>query len=303
MKVGRFIVNFLIYTSYRATLKRRKNYPSYSRFRNTINIKYKNDENPYHQFDVFLADEHNRKKCCIIDIHGGAYVFGEHYDNYPFGVPFLEKGYDFVTVDYEPNNGKKDTKDLVDDIYACIKYLLDHKEELGIDYNRFVITGDSAGGHLALLFTELILNKTFAKQLGYEFPNMKVVACLVNCPVYNFAHIGDNNLSKSGMKRMFGPHYNDIIAMELLCPKIHLSSLKCPVFTSTCSQDFLRSQSFELQEDLKDSKYPFKLVDIASNKKGIGHVHNVLHPEYEESIIVNDAMMKFIESNLELEIK
>ena len=301
MKVGGFIVDLLVRSSYRSTLKRRKNYPSFSLFRNTINIHYKDDNNPYHTFDVFLADEKNRKKCCIIDIHGGAYVFGEHYDNYPFAIPFLEKGFDFVTVDYEPNDGKKDTKDLVDDIYACIKFFLDHKEELGIDYNCFVLTGDSAGGHLALLFSELILNKTFAKQLGYEFPNINLVACLVNCPVYNFAHIGDGSLSKSGMKRMFGPNYHDILAMELLCPKVHISSLKCPVLTSTCSQDFLRSQSFELQEDFKGRKYPFKLIDINSNKKGIGHVHNVLHPEYEESIAVNDAMIDFINSNLELE--
>ena len=301
MKIGRFIVNLLRHNSYTATLKRRKHYPSFDLFERKLNIPYINDNNPYHTFDIFYGNSEKKKNCCVIDIHGGAYIFGEHFDNYILGVPFLEQGYDFVTIDYVHNDGTKDTIDLANDIYKNIKYLLDNKKELNIENDVFVLTGDSAGGHFALLFSELIKDEGFAKELGYEFKDMNLIACLANCPVYDFAHISEGNLTRSGMKRMFGPNYNDQKAFELLCPRVHLSSLNLPVLTSTCKKDFLRSQSLLLREEFKDKPYPFKFVDIQSGRKGIGHVHNVLHPEYEESIEVNNAMIAFIESNLKLD--
>lgn len=295
MKIGRFIVNILKRNSYKSTLKRRKIYPPHGVFKERINVPYIDDGNPQHSFDIFYANKENKKNCLIFDIHGGAYIFGEHQDNYGFAYVFVERGYDVVTVDYEPNDGTLDTKDLVNDIVKCISYVLNHKEELDIDYDCVALTGDSAGGHFALLLSELLLDKEYAKYLGYEFPKTNLVACLVNCPVYNFAHIGDGSLSRSGMKRMFGPNYKDLKSLEDLCPKVHLESLTCPVFTSTCKHDFLRAQSFMLQDDMKKKGNVFELIDINSDEKGIGHVHNVLHPEHPLGKKVNDAMMNFIE--------
>ena len=295
MKIGRFIVNILKRNSYKSTLKRRKIYPPHGVFKERINVPYIDDGNLQHSFDIYYANKENKKNCLIFDIHGGAYIFGEHQDNYSFAYVFVEQGYDVVTVDYEPNDGTLDTKDLVDDVVKCINYVLNHKEELDIDYDCVALTGDSAGGHFALLLSELLLDKDYAKYLGYQFPKTNLVACLVNCPVYNFAHIGDGSLSRSGMKRMFGPNYKDLKSLEDLCPKVHLESLTCPVFTSTCKQEFLRAQSFMLQDDMKKKGNVFELVDINSDEKGIGHVHNVLHPEHPLGKKVNDAMMNFLE--------
>ena len=295
MKIGRFIVNILKRNSYKSTLKRRKIYPPHGVFKEKINVPYIDDGNLQHTFDIYYANKENKKNCLIFDIHGGAYIFGEHQDNYNFAYVFVEQGYDVVTVDYEPNDGTMDTKQLVDDIAQNIKHVLEHKKELEIDYDCVVITGDSAGGHFALLFAELLLDPKYAKELGYEFPKTNVIACLPNCPVYNFTHIGDGSLSSSGMKRMFGPNYKDTKAFELLDPKAHLKSLTCPVFVSTCKQDFLRAQSYELEKDIKEQGNLFELLDINTDEKGIGHVHNVLHPENPYGKQVNDAMMNFIE--------
>lgn len=294
MKLGRPIVNWLYGHSYRGALRRRKIYPPRGEFKELINVPYiEGDNDPQHSFDVYYANE-NKKNICLIDIHGGSYIFGEHLDNYPFCYAFVREGFDAVNIDYQVNDGTRNIRDSISDILKCLTYVVEHLKELGLENDRIVITGDSAGGHFALLCAELLCDEKYAAELGYKLPKVDLMACLVNCPVYDFANLKNGWLSNSGAKRMFGPDHKDPNYFNELCPKLHIDSLKAPLFTSTCSQDFLRNHSLMLQEDMKDRNLTFKFFDIQSKRKGIGHVHNVLHPEYEESILVNNAMMDFV---------
>ncbi len=294
MKLGKGIVNWLYGHSYRGALRRRKHYPPHGEFKETINIPYiEGNVNPQHSFDVYLANE-NRNNICLIDIHGGSYIFGEHLDNYPFCYYFVKRGFDAVNIDYEVNDGSRDIRDSISDIVKCLNYVFSHLKELGLENDKFVIAGDSAGGHFALLMSELFNDEKYAAELGYSLPKVKIMACAVNCPVYDFASLKDGWLSNSGAKRMFGPNHKDPKYFSELCPRLHIDSLKMPVFVSTCAKDFLRSHTLLLKKDMEEKGHPFSFIDIASKRKGIGHVHNVLHIEYEESIQVNDAMIDFI---------
>ena len=294
MKVGGLVVSILKLTSHKGCLKRRKIFPPYGLFKNEkINIPYIDDGNPQHTFDVIYAEE-NRKDVVIFDIHGGGYVFGEHQDNYFFMSKFVEQGYDAVLMDYEPNNGKMDTLDLVKDLAKNFNYVFEHAEELGLKDKPIVITGDSAGGHLALLFAELLCDKEYAKQVELSFPKVNLKCCLVNSPVYDYLHIADDNLSRSGAKRMFGPNYFNKEATALICPRVHLSSLKCPLFVSTSKLDFIRGESLLLKQDAEERNLNYEFIDLDSDNKKAGHVHNVIHPENPEGIQINNAMMQFI---------
>ena len=297
MKVNGFMVNFLKWQILKDIKKRREGYPPHGVFTEYRDIPYINDGNPQHTFDIYLAKE-NRKNICIIDIHGGSYIFGQHQDNYPFAYEFLKEGFDIVTIDYQPNNGKMNTKDLIDDVAKNINYLFAHLGEFDLDKDQFVITGDSAGGHIALTITEAILDKDYAKELGYEFLRTDIKSCLVNGPVYDFVHIGEGAMTNSGMKRMFGPNHKDKTAFALICPKTHLSSLTCPLFVSTCKNDFLRAQSLVLNEDMKVKNNKYKFIDLDSDDKNVGHVHNVIATQLPESIQINREMMAFIEESI-----
>ena len=294
IKIGRLVVNILKHNSYRSALKRREMYKPYGKYEELIDVPYIDDGKYNHKFDIMYGTG-EKKNCCIIDIHGGSYIFGEHIDQYVFGEYFLKHGYDFISADYVPNNGKRSTKDLLDDLYDMLLYVLDHRKELKLENDVFVITGDSAGGHLSLTLCEAIDDKEYAKELGYEFPDDFVVkACLVNCPVYNFIALPDGHLLRSGKKRMFGPSYKDPQLFKLLDPKTHIDSLKMPLFVSTCKQDFLRMHALDIANDMRGRDIDFQIVDIDSDEKGIAHVHNVLHPFKKESAEVNDAMLEFM---------
>ena len=295
MKVGRLIVNFLKHNSYKSALKRRKMYPPYGKYDEEIDIPYIDDGNYNHKFDIMRAKE-NRKNCVIIDIHGGSYIFGEHIDQYVFGDYFLREGYDFISADYIPVDGKtRNYTDIFDDLYQFLKYVFSHQKELKIEGEDVVITGDSAGGHLTLSLCELLLDEKYAKELGYELPKIKLVACMPNCPVYDFVNLTDGYLTKSGQKRILGPAYKDKGLKNKYCPRVHIDSLTCPTFVSTCKRDFLRSHSLLLAEDLKKKGIMYQLIDLDTDDKTTGHVHNVLHPFRPYSDIVNRAMVEFIE--------
>ena len=294
MKFGRFVVELLKVRLLYYNHVRRKRYKDCFEEAFKLNEPFIDDDNINHQMDIFLADQTNRNNICVIDIHGGAYIFGKHKDNIQFAYKLYENGFDVIAIDYVPNDGKRYTKDSIDDCFACIKYIFNNLEKYHLENDKFVITGDSAGGHFALLLAEAADDEEFAKQLGYDFTNIKFDVVLVNCPVYDFVNIGNDMLTKSGKRRLFGLDAFDNSSRALVSPKEHFNSLKTPIFVSTCKKDFLRAESMMLKEELNNYKYPSRVIDIDSDNKWVDHVHNVLRPHLEESIQVNNEMMDFI---------
>ena len=287
--------NFL--ASFSKTTKN-KDYPEHGIYNERLNIPYLDDNEYHHQFDIYYAKE-PIKNAVIIDIHGGAYMFGQHEDNYYFGTEFLARGYDFICIDYLPNDGKRQIKDLVDDCALCLMYIFNHMVELGLSGKKIILTGDSAGGHFALLLAEAINDKQLALELGYEFrDDIDLIAVMLNCPVYDFAVVGRKEMTKASLRRMLGSKYTNAKLMELLSPRTHIDKLKTPLFCSTCRNDFIRKESVTLNEDMRSSITPFLFVDIPSKDMAVGHVHNVLAPSLKESKKVNNLMLKFLEACL-----
>ena len=293
MKITRLFLDILINTVIKDVKRRRKLYPPHGLYNERLNIPYIDDGSIHHQYDVYLAKERH-KKACIIDVHGGAYMFSNHLDNYYIGTKMLQRGFDFVSIDYLPNDGKRDTYDLVSDCVKCINHLCEHLKDYDLQNDSFFMMGDSAGGHFALLLTELFNNKKLQKELNLILPDIKIKGVLVNSPVYDFENTGRDKMTKLAMKRMFGKNFS-IDKMAQLSPRTHLDSLiETPIFLSTCKNDFLRFESLKLKEDLENKNIKFKFIDMFTNAPNIVHVHNVIYPELYESKYVNHAMVDFM---------
>ena len=297
MKLNRLFLNIVRKTVLKDVARRRKLYPPHGLYTEFLNIPFIDDGLINHQYAVYLAKERH-KKCCVIDVHGGSYMFCDHTDNYYIATKFLDRGFDFVTIDYLPNDGNRDTFDLVDDCVKCINHLFTHLKDYDLERDSFFLMGDSAGGHFALLLTELFNNKKLQDELNLHLPDIKIKGVLVNSPVYDFANTGKDNLTKGAMKRMFGKNYS-LEKMEKLSPKTYIDSLiKTPVFLSTCKNDFLRFEPLKLKHDLEERNAQLKFIDMYTNQPNVVHVHNVIYPEMYESKYVNHAMVDFMISLL-----
>ena len=297
MKFGTFSLSFVVGYAKGSIRNKRKHYPSRTEYRSFLDVPYLDDKNKHHTYDVYLADESNRKHCCFIDIHGGSYVFGDHYDNYPYAYVLLKAGYDVVLVDYKPNNGRKDISDLVNDCALNITHLAENLEKYGLLGDKFIMTGDSAGGHLSLLLSLAMQDKEAAKKMNVSLPELPLIGTVIACPVYNYANIGDGALLNNALRRMKGPKYKDKKHLNIYSPNNYISHNKLPLLVTTCKYDFLREESLNLNKDM-EGKEGYIFIDLNSHNKRVDHVHNVIKPNMKESVFINNKVVEFTDNLL-----
>lgn len=256
-----------------------------------IDIPYVEGGDPAQMLDVFYAPREVRKNAVLVDIHGGFYVAGQKEGNRAFASVFLKEGFDVVLISYRLNDGKRDVSDELADCAAALDYITLHAKELGLNKDNIFVTGDSAGGHLALYMAEGSEDRTLP--VHTEFFTAK--GALLNCPAYNYAAYSHaETYSKSFLEWFLGPRYLDQEWMESMSPRTHLSSYSGPLFVSTCTNDFIRGESMTLKADCDAAGRELVFVDIESEDKKVAHVHNVTSIDLAESGTVNAAMIEFM---------
>lgn len=259
---------------------------------NRIGLPYVENGTPRQVLDIYYADKAVRKDAVLIDIHGGFYVGGDRRNNRLFASVFLKEGFDVVLVEYRLNDGELDVSDELGDCAASLDYLTIHADELGLNKDRMFVTGDSAGGHIALYLAE----GAESRSLPIHPEHFTAKGVLLNCPAYDFASFGSmsGGFTEDAMIWVIGPRYKDRDWLESVSPRTFISSYSGPLFVSTCTRDFIRDQALILKADCDESGRRLEFVDIASDKRAVGHVHNVTDPELPESLSVNHRMVEFM---------
>lgn len=86
----------------------------------------------------------------ILFYHGGAWTSGSPMQFYPWAKHFASLGWLAISAEYRVSS-KHGTNAFhaTDDARNAYRYLHEHATELGIDPQRIVLSGASAGGHLA----------------------------------------------------------------------------------------------------------------------------------------------------------
>lgn len=113
------------------------------------NIPYAADGNSRHTLDLFSPAERDEKPLpLLVSIHGGAWLLGsKEFCPVKFAIPH---GFIVASIGYRLTNEGTFPRQL-EDCQAALKFLVEHAAEYGIDPGKILISGDSAGGHLALL--------------------------------------------------------------------------------------------------------------------------------------------------------
>jgi len=101
--------------------------------------------------DVYrLRDQGDEGKPTLVFIHGGAWKTGKRSDYLPYLIDYAKKGYVTATVSYRLSRVAKFPA-AVRDVNCAVRWLKIHAEEFGIDPERMVLIGGSAGGHLSMM--------------------------------------------------------------------------------------------------------------------------------------------------------
>ncbi len=85
---------------------------------------------------------------CVIFLHGGGWFGSGYHDNRPFTMWLVRQGYAVATIAYRglPQSRWPAPRE---DVLAAIAFLRAHAAEFGIDPDRIVLLGRSAGAQLA----------------------------------------------------------------------------------------------------------------------------------------------------------
>ena len=272
----------------------------FDRTENTIfDIPYSKTDDERLKFDLLKASGDKRKDALIINIHGGAYYHGHRINNYQVADYFRAAGYDVAVADYRLTSVKegRSVETEVRDLLECVYYLQDHLGDYGLENDKIIIMGDSAGGHFALLLSEILQDGELQNKWGVGVFSKKISATVVSCPVYDFAiSVYWSGLSKSGRDYMYGKGWEDEEWTKKLDSRLYIKSLKAPVFISSCENDFLKEHSFLLNSDLKTIGLEHEFCFIGNKDKKVSHVHNIINLSLPDSKAVNEAAIRFLET-------
>jgi len=91
------------------------------------------------------------RRAAFVSIHGGGWTGLDPRRQYPFAAHFADLGMVGISVEYrlvKPNSGTT-VFDCVKDGRSAVRYVRAHAAELGVDPQKIVTNGGSAGGHVA----------------------------------------------------------------------------------------------------------------------------------------------------------
>lgn len=91
------------------------------------------------------------KRACYLIIHGGGWTGGAPPRMYPFAAHYAKLGLVGISLQYRLHSAKTGVSvfDCVKDARSAVRYIRAHATELGIDPAKIIVSGGSAGGHLA----------------------------------------------------------------------------------------------------------------------------------------------------------
>lgn len=255
-------------------------------------VEYLDDGNPYHKFDVFYPDGTIPKEGLpvIIDIHGGGWMYASKDLNEYYCMELANKGYCVFSISYRlvPDvTVYEQIKDCTD----ALAYINSNMKNYPANKKTVMLTGDSAGGQLALYSTILNNNPDAREIFGTVDTKLNIKCLLLTSPV---------TYAKSGgwfsiyTKKMWGKDYKAKAAYNYmdLDEIMELANNMPPTYFITSSGDTLaHDQTVNAYNYFADKGYECEIEDFTDLREGkkLPHVFSVLDPfdEYGQKAINN----------------
>ena len=271
----------------------------------TSSLFYKDDNEEMHQLNVYISKSRDENKTLplIIDIHGGAWIYGDKDVNGLFNYEMARAGYIVVSMSYRLCVDGAKISDMMRDISDSIKYILTKQYELNFDIDNIYLMGDSCGAHLALLLCATY-NSFGIEELFYIYkPEVKFKKIILNHPapyihdvkVVRRGWLINKLIMRSFRKLIFGtaskkePLY---IVSDFTFFNEYLDKSIPTLIISSAGDRICGEQYPRLIKFYKRNGYNFETYFEES--EGSRHDYNVIDPSLEISKKCNENIIEFL---------
>lgn len=131
------------------------------------NIVYKVASGHEAKLDVYRPAHAAGTTPVLMMIHGGGWLFGTKEDSVLYLLPFLQMGFSVVNVEYRMGSVSL-APAAVEDCLCALHWIGRNAKKYEFDLGKVVVTGGSAGGHLALTTAMIPPSAGFENECAYE---------------------------------------------------------------------------------------------------------------------------------------
>lgn len=242
------------------------------------NVTYARASNLELKLDLYLPRNRTRPVSTLILFHGGGWVDGQKERNVLYLLPYLEMGWAAINVEYRVAR-QAPPPAAVEDCRCALRWLTYHARDYSLDASRFVLTGTSAGGHLALMTGMLPANNVFDRQCTVEgnarwntaaVPEVKVAAIVNWFGIGDVADLLEGPNAKNYAREWFGSLNNAEQLAKQLSPVSYVRAGLPPIITIHGENDDVApySHAVKLHSMLDKAGVPNRLVTIKGRKHG-----------------------------------
>jgi acetyl esterase/lipase len=138
-----------------------------NRFRAEANVVYKVANRYEAKLDVYRPAKSAGPTPVVMMIHGGGWLFGTKEDAVLYLLPYLQMGFAAVNVEYRMGSVSL-APAAVEDCLCALRWIGRNAKKYQFDVDKVVVTGGSAGGHLALTTAMIPSSAGFENECLYE---------------------------------------------------------------------------------------------------------------------------------------
>jgi acetyl esterase/lipase len=243
------------------------------------------------KLDVYKRRTATTPQPTIVYMHGGFWVAGNKEGAIMNILPWMEMGWNVVNVEYRLGAAAV-APAAVEDCFCALRFLAGQQQVMtyNIDTSRIVVTGESAGGHLALAMGTIPASEGLDRECaGAALPK---IAMVINWfGITDVPDVIDGPHKADAAVRWFGSLPNRMEIARRVSPLTYVRAGLPPILTIHGDADptVPYQEAVRLHEALAKVNVPNQLITIAGGR------HGNFTPEQRDKIYI--TIREFLAKN------